>query len=76
MVVGLVSWGYKCGKPTDYGVYTNVPELRNWVIETLLGYNDGIGHTESIHERVKNKTASYPQVPASERKTYLERNEH
>ncbi|KAM8717508.1 hypothetical protein ACLKA7_004236 [Drosophila subpalustris] len=30
-LVGIVSWGYRCGNPHYTGVYANVPQLRNWI---------------------------------------------
>lgn len=71
--MGLISWGYKCGKPMDYGVYTNVPELRSWVVETLLSYTDTAEDSVGIHQKVKQEAANQAKVPATERKTYLER---
>lgn len=72
--VGLVSWGYQCGKPNYYGVYTNVPLLKSWIIETLLGYNDVMNRASSLQEKLKNSTQSHTRVPAKDYKTYLERN--
>lgn len=45
-VEGLVSWGKQCAKPHKYGVYTNVPLLRNWIVETVLN-NDPLVYMTS-----------------------------
>lgn len=31
IVVGLVSWGVRCGEPNVPGVYTNVSALLPWI---------------------------------------------
>ncbi|XP_044758048.1 trypsin-3-like isoform X2 [Coccinella septempunctata] len=34
-VAGIVIWGKSCGQPGVYGVYTNVPVYRQWVVDTI-----------------------------------------
>ncbi|KAL3276816.1 hypothetical protein HHI36_012177 [Cryptolaemus montrouzieri] len=34
-VAGIVIWGKSCGIPGVYGVYTNVPVYRQWIIQTI-----------------------------------------
>ncbi|XP_055389467.1 trypsin-7-like [Condylostylus longicornis] len=32
-VVGIVSWGNECGQPNNYGVYSKVSHVINWIKE-------------------------------------------
>ncbi|KAL3276814.1 hypothetical protein HHI36_012176 [Cryptolaemus montrouzieri] len=34
-VAGIVIWGKSCGQPGIYGVYTNVPFYRQWIIDVI-----------------------------------------
>ena len=36
-VVGVVSWGMGCGRPTFAGVYTDVRVYRSWIVKQIGG---------------------------------------
>ena len=66
-VLGLMSWGFQCGKPNDYGIYTNIPLMKRWIIEMILSYDDKTNSIISIFERIANiagASAMHFQVPA------------
>jgi len=58
--VGLVSWGYQCGKPNYFGIYTNLPLMKSWVIEILLSYDDATNSIISIFERISTLSSVGP----------------
>jgi len=58
--VGLVSWGYKCGKPSFFGVYTNIPLMKSWIIETLLSYEEATNSIISKFERISTLSSIDP----------------
>ncbi len=33
--VGVVSWGFGCGQPDQYGIYARVSQFGNWISETI-----------------------------------------
>ena len=35
VLVGVVSWGYHCGKKDEFGVYTRVSFYRKWIDENM-----------------------------------------
>lgn len=34
-VVGVISWGADCGSKHFPGVYTNVPSVRQWIVDKI-----------------------------------------
>lgn len=68
VVLGLISWGFQCGKPNGYGIYTNIPLMKRWIIEMILSYDDKTNSIISIFERITNiagASAMHFQVPAA-----------
>lgn len=36
IVVGIVSWGIRCGEPNHPGIYTRVDAYSQWIIENSV----------------------------------------
>ena len=36
---GVVSTGFECARPNKYGLYTDVPKMKAWIVETLVSIN-------------------------------------
>ncbi|XP_031569007.1 serine protease hepsin-like [Actinia tenebrosa] len=34
-LTGVVSWGHECGRPRKYGVYADMQEMNQWVLDTI-----------------------------------------
>lgn len=34
-LTGVVSWGHQCGKPNKYGVYADMEDMTEWVVDTI-----------------------------------------
>lgn len=41
VVTGIVSWGVGCGQPGEYGFYTNVLKLIQWILDQVGDCSDG-----------------------------------
>lgn len=40
-LIGVVSWGLKCGDVGKYGVYTNVARQREWILNEMKRLDKG-----------------------------------
>ncbi|XP_057295637.1 transmembrane protease serine 6-like [Hydractinia symbiolongicarpus] len=69
IAVGLVSSGFQCGTPNYYGVYTNLPLMKSWIIETLLSYDDDTNSIITIFERISSINAKREMNRTGEVKT-------
>lgn len=39
-LTGVVSWGHQCGKPHKYGVYADMEDMTQWVVDTIAQHRD------------------------------------
>ena len=51
-LTGLVSWGFSCGKPKKYGIYSNIQEMKNWIIQTLVSFDVDNNYVIPFVERI------------------------